>query len=205
MLYVYTTAVAHYEACAIFVSLLLECGRQSTRQIHVTYYTVAWNAITWNAITEAFPMGYGLDYLNVSYTNSSVKVVAQNPLDTITLRVSVSLSNVGGLMAGQFVVQVYFTPPPSVKTRLTRYRYQLGGFTKVHVPADGEAEAIVEIPRSNLQHWNPKTQEFVLDPRVYSIFVCHDTRGLGGSSTTKEIELPTGHPAGPCLSHSVTL
>ena len=127
---------------------------------------------------------------------------------TVPIRVYASLRNAGG-MDGQYVVQVYFTPPPSVKTRLTRYRYMLGGFSKVHIAANGVASAIVDIPRKNLQHWNPRAEEYVLDNGVYSIYVCHDTRGLGGTrggaSVSKEIELPPGHPSGPCLSHSVTL
>lgn len=158
--------------------------------------------------SPAFPFGFGLDYLNVTYTNSSVEL-APNPMDAVTtvpMRVHTSLLNDGG-MGGQYVVQVYFTPPPSVKTRLTRYRYMLGGFTKVHIAANGTSVAIVDIPRKNLQHWNPRTQEYVLDSGVYILYVCHDTRGLsgtrGGASASKEIELPAGH--GACLSHSITL
>lgn len=127
---------------------------------------------------------------------------------TLPMRVHTSLRNEGG-MDGQYVVQVYFTPPPSIKTRLTRYRYMLGGFTKVHISANGVATAIVDISRKNLQHWNPRTEEYVLDGGAYTIFVCHDTRGLdgtkGGASVSKEVELPAGHPSSPCLSHSVTL
>ena len=159
--------------------------------------------------SPAFPFGYGLDYLNVSYTNSSVAVAAgvMDANTSVAMRVTVQMTN-DGAMAGQYVVQVYFMPPPSIRTRLTRYRYGPAGFTKVHVRGP-TASALVEIPRRNLQHWNPRTQEYVLDEGAYNIFVCHDTRGLGGArggaSVTKEIELPAGHPSGPCLAHTVVL
>ena len=129
------------------------------------------------------------------------------------ITVSVSLAN-HAEVAGQHVVQVYFTPPPSRRTRLTRYRFMLAGFAKVHVPAaarGGTAQEVhcqVPIPRTNLRHWDPKTAEHVLDGGGYSFFVCHDTRGLaahrGGSDPTKEVE-GLGEKWGPCRTHSVEI
>ena len=149
----------------------------------------------------------GLDYLNVTYTNSSVSVDAANT--TVPIHVAVTLRNTVA-MAGQYVVQVYFTPPVSRRTRLTRYRFMLGGFAKVHVPASGSASCVVDVPRTNLQHWNPKAAEHVLDSGGYTLYVCHDSRGLGGARGGA----PTGKQMGSieglghdqaCLAHGVEL
>jgi hypothetical protein len=202
-------------ALILYWSLLLcplYCRYCSEECPHLTMdlVTDAQHGLSLDPSSPAFPFGYGLDFLNVSYTNASVTVAPEPTAasTTVPIQATVSLSNVGG-MAGQYVVQVYFTPPPSVKTRLTRYRNMLGGFTKVHIPAGGSAEAVVDIPRTSLRHWNPKEKEYVFDSGVYAIHVCHDSRGLtgthGGSDPTKEFELPAGHPSGPCITQSVTL
>ena len=54
-------------------------------------------------------------------------------------------------------------------------------------------ESLLPDPADSATDWNPRTQEYVLDEGAYDIFVCHDTRGLGGArggaSVMKEIEL----------------
>jgi hypothetical protein len=61
---------------------------------------------------------YGLDYLAVTFTNSSVTVGSVASATPIT--VHVELKN-EAKRAGSKVVQVYFSPPVS-PSRLTRYR-----------------------------------------------------------------------------------
>jgi hypothetical protein len=80
----------------------------------------------------------------------------------------------------------------------------LGGFAKIHVGAHASATVDVGIAARNLAHWVPKDNAHVVDGGAYSIFVCHDSRGLGRGSDAKNAEgLPA--EAGQCMQHTVTL
>jgi hypothetical protein len=166
--------------------------------------------------------GYGLDYLDVSILNSSA-TVTRDPLiisgaargvpsntdggydvEPALVTVDVHLHNDAGV-GGQYVVQVYFTPPVS-PSRLTRYRYMLGGFAKVHIDAHADAKATVKVMQRDLAHWVPSTDSesngHTVDPGEYTLFVCHDSRGLGGDQGQAE-----GIKAedGKCQSHALTI
>ena len=76
----------------------------------------------------------------------------------------------------------------------------LGGFAKVHVNAGAIASVDVEIPATNLAHWVPKDNGHVVDSGDYTVYVCHDSRGLGIGAEG----LPAA-PGGKCLQRTVTL
>lgn len=89
-------------------------------------------------------------------------------------------------MAGQKVVQIYYTAPPS---RITRYKKMLAGFGKVGVPARGEAVASINFELASLGHWDPRTSTHVLDGGVYTLMVCEHALV----------------PSAQCLTHQITV
>ena len=64
-----------------------------------------------------FAFGYGLDYMDVSFTNMTA--VASTTTAAVPITVRVDMRNGAGAMGGGKVVQVYYTPPVS-PSRLTR-------------------------------------------------------------------------------------
>eukprot|EP01043_Picozoa_sp_COSAG02_P030878 COSAG02_NODE_1993_length_10163_cov_11.874006_5_plen_171_part_00 len=165
--------------------------------------------------------GYGLDYLDVSILNSSAIVTRSPVVTSASMGVTSNADRGNGVepalvvvhvhlhndaaVGGQYVVQVYFTPPVS-PSRLTRYRHMLGGFAKVHIDAHADAEATVKVMQRDLAHWVPSTDSesngHTVDPGEYTLFVCHDSRGLGGDQGQAQ-----GIKAedGKCQSHVVTI
>ena len=119
---------------------------------------------------KAFPFGYGLDYLDVSYTNCSVTVASTTATIPITVHVELQNGPKSQTAAGgSKVVQIYFTPPVS-PSRLTRYRHMLGGFAKVRIGAAGATAAVdVPIPATNLAHWVPRRNGHVVDSGEYRL------------------------------------
>ena len=91
---------------------------------------------------------------------------------------------------------------PVSPSRLTRYRHSLGGFTKVHIGAGAATSVDISIPARNLAHWDPKSNggSHTVDPGLYSLFVCHDSR-IDTSNTAEGIDAPPGK----CIGLSVTL
>jgi beta-glucosidase-like glycosyl hydrolase len=160
----------------------------------------------------AFPFGYGLDYLNVTFVSAEVRVHQDHASGTAAtakelgvdpLTVHVSMKNTASV-GGAKVVQVYFTPPVS-PSRLTRYRHMLGGFAKVHIGAGASASVGIPIAARNLAHWDPASNggSHTVDSGEYTIYVCHDTRGLGGDGSHVE-GLPEDE-SGKCLSRTIAL
>ena len=125
-------------------------------------------------------------------------------LESTLVTVDVHLRN-DATIGGQYVVQVYFTPPVS-PSRLTRYRHMLGGFTKIHIGANADAKATVGILGRDLAHWVPSSDSqsngHAVDAGDYTIFVCHDSRGLGGDQGGAE---SIKAEDGKCLTHTVTI
>ena len=77
----------------------------------------------------------------------------------------------------------------------------LAGFTKVHVGAGSTATVEVPIHSRDLAHWIPKSNAHVVDTGTYTLYACHDSRGLGGDAAHVEgLEHGDG-----CLSRSVIL
>ena len=120
------------------------------------------------------------------------------------IRVTVDLQN-NAAAGGNYVVQVYFTPPIS-PSRLTRYRHSLGGFTKVRIGPNAKATATVDVLARDLAHWDPKRPggaSHVVDAGDYQLFVCHSARGLAGDAQAGAEGLPSETQG--CLSLGVTL
>lgn len=112
----------------------------------------------------AFPFGYGLDYLQTSYSAFAATLSPDKKHVVATVVVENAAKT-----AGQTVLEVYFTPPVC---RLTRYRKMLGGFTKVHVPAAGSVEATITFAVETMGHWDPKKDAHVVDNGSYAIMLC---------------------------------
>ena len=153
---------------------------------------------------QAFPFGYGLDYLDVSIQNSSATVhqgdFASEGGEPAPMSVDVTLHNAASV-GGGYVVQVYLTPPVS-PSRLTRYRHMLGGFAKVHIGASADVSVSIPILARDLAHFDPITNGHVVDKGPYTLYVCHDSRGLKSDGARAEgIKAEDGH----CQTHTVTL
>ena len=95
----------------------------------------------------AYALGHGLDYLCVTLATSAAVVDAVGACVNVT----VTLANAAP-RPGAFVVQVYFT---QLLSRFARYESELGGWTKLALPASGSADALVSVPFSALEHWDP--------------------------------------------------
>ena len=65
--------------------------------------------------SPAFPFGYGLDYLQISYRSFTARLSTDKKHIVATATVQNAAA-----MAGQTVLEVYFTPPPCRLTRKER-------------------------------------------------------------------------------------
>ena len=171
------------------------------------------HGLSLNPTSPAFPFGYGLDYLSVSLLNATVSLNAgyramRTATDDAPITVHVKLHNAAS-RGGSKVVQVYFTPPVS-PSRLTRYHHMLGGFAKVPIDAGGDAAVDIPIPARNLAHWVPAESArgesragHTVDAGEYTVYVCHDSRGLGGDAG--QVEGLSEAETGKCIKSTVTL
>jgi len=165
------------------------------------------HGLSLNPTAPAFPFGYGLDYLDVSLLNATVSLnpggysAMRTATDDAPITVHVKLHNAAS-RRGSKVVQVYFTPPVS-PSRLTRYRHMLGGFAKVPIEAGGDAAVDIPILARDLAHWVPAENGHAVDAGEYTVFVCHDSRGLGGDAG--HVEGLSEAETGKCVVSTVTL
>lgn len=116
--------------------------------------------------TPLYPLGFGLDYLSVSFGASSA---VWDSAASVAL-VNVTLVN-AALRAGKFVVQVYFTQTLS---RYTRYQSILGGFGKFDVPASGSISVSLNVSAADMAYYDPKQGTMVLEAGEYTLRVCRD-------------------------------
>lgn len=132
-----------------------------------------------------YPFGFGLDYLQVSYGQSSAVVDATNLFVNLTVQVT----NADQVRAGDKVVQVYFSQAVS---RYVRYRRMLAGFVRVALPVDGSVSASVAVKWRDLSYWDPRAQVMVLEAGSYTFFVCHSSSSADcPSENTHTVVIPT--------------
>jgi beta-glucosidase len=107
----------------------------------------------------AFPFGHGLSYTSFDYREPAVTVVDGQV--TATLRVANT-----GARDGAEVVQLYVRNAPSAVFKAEK---ELRAFTKVFVPAGGEATATLEFALADLAYWDVARHDWVLEDGDYEL------------------------------------
>lgn len=126
--------------------------------------------------TPLYPLGYGLDYLQITLRNVSAVVDAANQVIDVTVNVANAASR-----EGAFVVQIYFS---QVLSRYSRYQKILGGFTKVLLPALGAIDIPVSLSYADLAYWDPKAKTMTVEAGNYTLFACQDISTCSDATLT---------------------
>jgi beta-glucosidase len=126
--------------------------------------------------TPLYPLGYGLDYLQITLRNVSAVVDAANQVIDVTVNVANAASR-----EGAFVVQIYFS---QVLSRYSRYQKILGGFTKVLLPALGAIDIPVSLSYADLAYWDPKAKTMTIEAGNYTLFACQDISTCSDATLT---------------------
>ncbi|MCG7594307.1 glycoside hydrolase family 3 C-terminal domain-containing protein [Mycobacterium sp. PSTR-4-N] len=104
-------------------------------------------------IEVTFPFGHGLSYTDFRYSDLSAAV------DDAGVTVSVTVSNIGD-RSGREVVQVYLAFPESAVTRPPQ---ELKAFDVVELESGADATVTMNIPRTELAHWDDRIEEWVVE------------------------------------------
>jgi beta-glucosidase len=122
-----------------------------------------------------FAFGYGLSYTKFDY--SAMTVVNQDVKAGDAVKVNVTVTNSGG-MDGDEVVQVYCVQPESVATRPIK---SLVAFQRVHI-GKGESRMVsLEVPATQLRHFDGKTGDYAIARGKYEIQVGAASNDIRGS------------------------
>ncbi|MGM1060390.1 glycoside hydrolase family 3 C-terminal domain-containing protein [Saccharothrix sp. Mg75] len=116
----------------------------------------------------AYPFGFGLSYTTFTYGTASASTADGG------VEVRVPVTNDGD-RDGREVVQVYGSVPGSAVRRVPR---ELRGFALVEVPAGRTVEAVVRIPRADLEHWDPRLGRWVVEGGEHVFEVGASSRDL---------------------------
>ena len=116
-----------------------------------------------------YPFGYGLSYGEFAYANlrlSSTRLALGD-----TLRVSVDVSNKGGMQADE-TVQVYVR---DLVASLTRPVKELKGFRKVRIKPGETQSVAIDIPVASLGFHNA-AMRYVVEPGAFRLWVGGDSQ-----------------------------
>jgi beta-glucosidase len=111
-----------------------------------------------------YPFGYGLSYTSFNYTWKQSPLATYTSKDTI--QCTVQVQNTGTLDASE-VVQAYIEYP-TVKDMPVK---ELKAFKKVAVTKGNTTDAILSIPTSELQRWDPQQHAWKLNKGTYTIAI----------------------------------
>lgn len=109
-----------------------------------------------------FGFGHGLGYTAWHLGDATA---TGRPADGLTVRVSVTCT---GVRPGRQVLQVYASRVESAVDRPPRW---LAGFGSVDVAPGETVEAVVQVPRRSLEHWNPESGSWRLETGVFRLHV----------------------------------
>ncbi|OJI99072.1 hypothetical protein ASPVEDRAFT_80698 [Aspergillus versicolor CBS 583.65] len=124
-----------------------------------------------------YPFGYGLSYVNFTYSDVTLSQTNVSATDTVT--VSVDVTNTDAARDGTEVVQVYIVD--EIATVVVPNR-QLKGFEKVVVPA-GETKTVeIDIDVKELGLWNAR-MKYVVEPGAFTVLVGGDSKDARGNAT----------------------
>jgi beta-glucosidase len=109
-----------------------------------------------------YPFGFGLSYTTFNYEWNKQPKTQYEPGDKIDFTVAVHNS---GKMDGDEVVQAYIEYPESEEMPLK----ELKAFKKVHLKKGNTSTVALSIPVSDLQKWDPVTNNWKLYKGNYAV------------------------------------
>ncbi len=119
-----------------------------------------------------FPFGHGLSYTQFQY--SDMKLSAAEAKDTDTIRVSIDVTNTGG-MKGKEVVQLYVAKPVGM---VNRPEQELRDFTKVEL-APGETRTVsFELGKRAFAYWDIRQHDWCIEAGEYEIRIGKSSRDI---------------------------
>lgn len=120
-----------------------------------------------------YPFGYGLSYTNFAYSNLTVS--SDNLLDTDTLSVKVTVTNVGKI-AGKEVVQLYVS---SLEEKAERPVRELKGFEKIFLQP-GESQVVgFTLSKRSFAQFNTDLNDWYVPTGDYEVTICRHSRDEG--------------------------
>ena len=125
------------------------------------------------ASTPRYPFGYGLSYTTFRFANVQLSKPSMKAGDSVTVRVEVTNT---GSVAGDVVAQLYIHQRSGSASRPVR---QLEGFQRVPLNAGETRTLAFTLGRNELQFWSPAAKRWVVEPRVFDVWV--------GESSTAEL------------------
>lgn len=130
-----------------------------------------------------FPFGFGLSYTEFQY--SDLKLSADVAKDTDVIRVSVDVTNTGG-MKGKEVVQLYVAKPVSA---VNRPEQELRDFNKIEL-LPGETRTVsFELGKRAFAYWDVDRHDWCVEAGEYEIRIGKSSRDI---VKTGKIEMRPG-------------
>ncbi|HUI30278.1 MAG TPA: glycoside hydrolase family 3 C-terminal domain-containing protein [Candidatus Acidoferrales bacterium] len=110
-----------------------------------------------------YPFGFGLSYTKFEY--SKLRVSKETLRSTDTLKVSVTVQNIGKL-DGDEVVQLYVRNLSSKEPQPIK---SLKGFKRVHVKNSASEDVEIFLPIESLRYFDEKKNGYVVEPGKYEL------------------------------------
>jgi beta-glucosidase len=120
-------------------------------------------------VEPAFPFGFGLSYTTFEYQNLTLESTKING-DGV-LRVSAEITNAGP-RTGEEIVQVYVGASNSSIERAIK---ELKAFRRIWLEPAGFKRVTLDIPVSNLAHYDENASRFVVEPGDYEVVVARNS------------------------------
>ncbi|RSL42467.1 hypothetical protein CEP54_015473 [Fusarium duplospermum] len=138
-----------------------------------TYYEegiwVGYRHFNARGIEPMYPFGHGLSYTDFEYSQLAVTPSTSTSPSSWRIKVSVNVTNTGGL-AGSHSVHFYTTPPPPTSNSLMHPEVTLQAFTKTGVLSPGESETVtVEMDKYAISHWDELSKWWMAEPGQWHV------------------------------------
>lgn len=143
----------------------------------VTYdYLHGYRYLDDQGLEPSFPFGFGLSY--TSFTFGALALAEAQLTQGGTVHASVDVTNTGGV-TGKTVVQLYVSYASSAVKRAPR---ELKAFAKVELQPGETRNVALELPVSDLAHWDVAAGKWVVEPTVVKLWVGDSSRNLPASA-----------------------
>ncbi len=113
----------------------------------------------------AFPFGFGLSYTNYKYEN--LRLNKDRYMDNDTITASVDITNTGE-MNREEIVQLYIS---AIDSKVERAPKELKAFVRTSIIAGEQKTITLDVPVSDIAYYDENTEEFVVEPIEYEVFV----------------------------------
>ena len=88
-------------------------------------------------------------------------------MDTDTITASVDITNTGE-MNGEEIVQLYVS---AIDSKVERAPKELKAFVRTFIPAGEQKTITLDVPVSDIAHYDENTEEFIVEHIEYEVFV----------------------------------